>query len=293
MPRARLFRFAAVSVTALHLSCGDRAPTGPVTGPAAGVTETPIMTATFGTLGSLNAPPTIVVRTTPAADYSTDPPTISGPPPLTGLFNLCQSEDTDPGDSLNWQFNFGDSAKRAFNDDGTFNPDTDHVCRTEHTYAEGTYTTWVSVTDKHLEDQSKGARSLARKSQAITIRAEFPRSPSQPPASTPSPSPSLPPPPACATITRPGGCPTGVTTFCVSDPVVSPTNSAHARIACNTCLGSCSNVTLSCFLPGRSAQTWRDFAGGTYFVYGGALGSPGDVLSGAGAPCPPVGRWAP
>jgi len=88
---------------------------------------------------------------------------------------LCRSDDPDQGDSLNWQYNFGDSGRNPFNADGSFNPDADHVCRVEHTYAEGTYTAWVSVTDKHLEDQSKGVAGLARRSQAFTVRAEFER----------------------------------------------------------------------------------------------------------------------
>jgi len=53
------------------------------------------------------------------------------------------------GDSLNWQFNFGDNSAPPFNPDGTFNPDFDHFCRVQHTYGEGTFIATLSVTDKH------------------------------------------------------------------------------------------------------------------------------------------------
>lgn len=164
--RHRLLRAAAIVFATLHLSCSDQGPSAPTASRPAAVT------AASGNARAQNAPPNLVVRTTPGADYSTNPPTISGNPPLTVNFGLCQSDDADPGDSLNWQYNFGDSGLKPFNADGSFNPDTDHVCRAEHTYREGIYTAWVSVTDKHLEDQSHGVVSLARKSQAFTIRAQ-------------------------------------------------------------------------------------------------------------------------
>jgi len=237
MTRNWLSRTTAISLALLLLGCSSPAVT-----PTTGLNEPGDASLAIGTPRAQNAAPNLVVRTLPEADRSTQPPTISGTPPLTVAFGLCQSDDADPGDSLNWQYNFGDSGRAAFNPDGSFNPDTDHACRTEHTYAEGVYTAWVSVTDKHLEDQSKGVRSLARRSQAFTIKAEFPRN--EPPSATPGP------PPNCHTITKANGaCPTGAATFCVSDPVVSPTNPAHALTACNACYGSgaCSTFNVTCF----------------------------------------------
>jgi hypothetical protein len=94
---------------------------------------------------------------------------ISGFAPLKVLFNLCRSSDPDTNDSLNWQFHFGDSPTTPFRPDGTFNPDAEHTCRTEHVYEAGRYTATVSVTDKHLEDQGKGAVALARKTQQLIV----------------------------------------------------------------------------------------------------------------------------
>jgi len=153
------------------LSCADHNPVAPST-------VVPIETRA-GAAGSgsastaANTPPTLVVRTTPAADYSTNPPTIKvSSESLNVFFGLCQSSDPDEGDSLNWQYNFGDGGRPAWNADGTFNPDHEHECRAEHQYREGTWTAWVTVTDKHLEDQSRGDVSAkARKSQQFTIVA--------------------------------------------------------------------------------------------------------------------------
>jgi len=136
-----------------------------------------------------------VLRTTPPADPSTSPfPTIFGAAPLTVRFNLCRSDDPDPEDSLNYQFSFGDSGRPAFNPDGTFAPDFDHFCRTEHVYEKpGTYTATVSVTDKHLEDQSQRVVAFARRTQGLLI-VVVPPGLIQP-GPHPGPSSSPPPPP--------------------------------------------------------------------------------------------------
>jgi hypothetical protein len=76
----------------------------------------------------------LVWRTNPPADHSTDPPTVRGRAPFTVRFNLCPSSDPDQviledgsqdpsGDTLNWQFHFGDSGSPAFRGDGSFTPD--------------------------------------------------------------------------------------------------------------------------------------------------------------------------
>jgi len=141
---------------------------------------------------SLNNPPHIVLKTTPVADPSTSPlPTIRGRAPLTVKFNLCNSGDPDQiilpdgsqdpsGDTLNWQFNFGDGERPAFNADGTFNADFAGFCRIEHTYErDGTYVATLSVTDKHLEDQGRGEVSaLARDTARVTIQVGLACAPS-------------------------------------------------------------------------------------------------------------------
>jgi hypothetical protein len=129
-------------------------------------------------LSLANGRPVMLLKTTPRADGSTSPPTVSGPAPLTVRFNLCQSSDPDQdlenperGDTINWQFHFGDSGNPAFDEDGTFKPDFDHFCRVEHTYQRGQYTATVSVTDKHLEDQGKDVAALARVTQQVAVDA--------------------------------------------------------------------------------------------------------------------------
>ena len=159
-----------LAASAAHLGCADKSPMGPTVP----VLEKAATTATAGSVSaSANQPPKLVVRTRPEADYTTDPPTITVvSKPARVFFGLCQSEDPDQGDSLNWQFNFGDGGRPAWNGDGTFNPDHEHECRAEHEYEyrDGTYTAWVSVTDKHLEDQGREVRTLARVSRKFTVR---------------------------------------------------------------------------------------------------------------------------
>src|SRR5262245_13763738 len=118
-----------------------------------------------------NQPPKLVLRTNPPANFSQDPPLIEGVAPLSVRFNLCNSEDQDEGDSLNWQFHFGDSGAPPFSSDGVFRPDADHECRVDHVYEEGIYTATLSVTDKHLEDQQHGVVSMARSTTKVMIRA--------------------------------------------------------------------------------------------------------------------------
>jgi hypothetical protein len=127
-----------------------------------------------GSVSAQNASPVMVLRT--------QPPVANGEITTQGrvTFNLCNSNDPDQnpdapeqGDTLNWQFHFGDSGAPAFNADGSFNPDFEHFCRAEHTYAKGQYTATVTVTDKHLEDQSGqvsgDVSALARVTRTITI----------------------------------------------------------------------------------------------------------------------------
>ena len=168
--RQSLDRLGLGSVAVLQifvLSCGGENPVAPqLTPPANGG---PTMAATSsGGVSAQNEPPRIVLRTTPSVDPERGG--VYGAPPLNVTFNVCRSDDPDPQDTLNYQFNFGDSGRPAFNRDGTFNADFDHFCRVEHTYrSPGTYTATVSVTDKHLEDQGRDVAGLARRTETVTI----------------------------------------------------------------------------------------------------------------------------
>jgi len=145
-----------------------------------------------GSVTAQNAAPNLNLRTKPVADRTGTIPTITGLAPLSVRFNLCPSDDADQvlgpdgrelpsGDSLNWQFNFGDPNRYAIGPTGipspdpafdpitgAFRPDFDHFCRVDHVYEdEGTYIATVSVTDKHLEDQGAGA--LARRTERVKV----------------------------------------------------------------------------------------------------------------------------
>jgi hypothetical protein len=133
---------------------------------------------------------------------------VSGVVPLSVTLNLCNT--TDPthvmgpgdilqGDELNWQFNFGDPPEYtirwdgmptpdpAFGPNGLFRPDLDHVCRVTYIYREvATYVATVSVTDKHLEDQSNDVRALGRTTQRVKIEVlPEPPKPSPTPGAAP------------------------------------------------------------------------------------------------------------
>lgn len=168
--RLSLDRLGFVSVAVLQiflLSCGGENPVAPRLAPTVDVGPA-VAATTSGGVSAQNDPPTIVLRTTPPVDPERG--AVSGPPPLTVLFNVCRSSDPDQGDTLNYQFHFGDSGRPAFNPDGSFNADFDHFCRAEHTYrSPGTYTATVSVTDKHLEDQARDVSGLARRTDTVTI----------------------------------------------------------------------------------------------------------------------------
>jgi hypothetical protein len=129
--------------------------------------------ATSGSVRATNTAPSLVLRTVPAMNTTTSPyPTVQGAVPLAVRFNLCPSGDSDPGDSLNWQFNFGDTDSKTppFLPNGVFNPDFDQFCRVDHTYnSVGSYTATLSVTDKHLDDQSRDASAQARTTTWVTV----------------------------------------------------------------------------------------------------------------------------
>lgn len=81
----------------------------------------------------------------PVPDFGTNPPasggSITGPAPFRVAYNLCRTVDPD-GDSLHWRMDLdGDG---SFEFQGASGAD----CRHEATYAAGTRTTTVCVTDK-------------------------------------------------------------------------------------------------------------------------------------------------
>lgn len=167
------------------VGCGGKSPAAPEAkaGAAAekanasvvGVLDYETMAARAGgaetVIRPANVAPTLVVKTHPTAAPGTPYPVISGRAPLTVTFNLCKSTDSDAGDSLNWQVNFGDSGVPAFNSDGSFNADSGKDCNVEHVYQAGTYTATVSVTDRVLVDQGNQVGALARTSTRFTVMA--------------------------------------------------------------------------------------------------------------------------
>jgi len=72
-------------------------------------------------------------------------------------FKLCASKDSDEGDSLNWQYHWGDDGTDPFpppatHPSPTFNSNFAGECRATHDYTVGTWTATLSVTDKHQDD---------------------------------------------------------------------------------------------------------------------------------------------
>jgi hypothetical protein len=115
------------AVLGAHLGCG-----GPTELPA-GATAVPTTERGQGesVAAFANAPPSIELRTQPPYVEGEPVPTVIGVAPLAVTFNLCRSSDPDQvedgsGDSLTWQYHFGDSGTPAWNPDGSFNPDVSH-----------------------------------------------------------------------------------------------------------------------------------------------------------------------
>jgi hypothetical protein len=275
------FAASAPLAACLHLACAE-SPTRPAAAtlsPAGGA-------ASAGQVNAHNVAPRLSFRSQPAADLTRTPPTITGQAPLTVTFNLCASSDADQGDSLNWQFHFGDSNKPAFNPDGTFNPDIDHTCRVEHEYREGTWTATLSVTDKHLEDQGlrSGAGAAARTTQQVRVVA----------FTTPPPEPTL----YCQALNTADGlgnvaaCPSAAQ-FCDTEPIVA-TRADQAQKACDACYGG---GCFASFAAAAGGLGYRAPVGNVLFLYTGTAGGCGPSVP-AGVvfdiiPCVAAGRWAP
>lgn len=81
------------------------------------------------------APPPKPPNRAPVASFRTNPNPATGPAPLLVSFNGCKTVDPD-GDRLTYHFDFGNGVKRS-----------SHLCRDDNTYARGTYTATVCVTD--------------------------------------------------------------------------------------------------------------------------------------------------
>ena len=177
---------AVVATAALaYWACTGGSPAQPTTA------AKPTAAASTGSARAANSAPILILKTKPVADQRTLPyPTIQGVVPLSVRFNLCPSDDVDQiflpngdqdprGDSLNWQFNYGDynSRQPAFTPSGAFNPDIDQTCRVDHVYDKaGSYVATLSVTDKHVDDQSRGVSALSRTTTRVTVNV-FPVAP--------------------------------------------------------------------------------------------------------------------
>lgn len=83
-----------------------------------------------------NAPPPQPPNRPPVTRLRINPDPATGPAPLLVAFNACGSTDPD-GDRLKFLFDFGDGVKGS-----------SRLCRDDHTYARGTYTAQVCVTDE-------------------------------------------------------------------------------------------------------------------------------------------------
>ena len=84
---------------------------------------------------SVLAPPTRPVDTPPSARFRTSPNPPTGSAPLDVTLNMCGSQDPD-GDSLSFSYDFGDGTSAH-----------SHLCRDEHVYSAGTFTSKMCVTD--------------------------------------------------------------------------------------------------------------------------------------------------
>jgi hypothetical protein len=160
---------AVAFAAAFFVACGET--------PTAPAAATPVSGAKGGLATAQNSPPNLIWRSVPVADMTTVPyPTITGVAPFKVTLNLCPSDDPDmihlpdgtldpKGDSLNWQFYFGDTQPAPVR------PDFEQYCRVEHTYALGQYVATLVVTDKHQEDQGNRVGQLARREQKVTINS--------------------------------------------------------------------------------------------------------------------------
>jgi len=225
------------------------------------------------TLVRIETAPAGAFRTTPPADseqvirvFVTDPVVING----------ARFSPANPDDELKVEVEWGDG-QRSVNGCGP--------CRVDHVYRAGRYDLTATIHDRRAVDRGSVTETF-------TVIVQGP--------AEPGPTGPTPLPPSCHTITKANGaCPTGATTFCVSDPAVVPTSSAHALIACNACYGpgTCSNFNVTCFgSPTTSFAASVNLANlNTGFVYARTSASgplPGDTSDFLLPSCPAGGSWA-
>jgi hypothetical protein len=224
-----------------------------------------------GALVRAATPPTGAFQTTPPADgeqvirgFMDDVVVISG----------ARFSPANPDDDLKVEVEWGDGQKST----SGCGP-----CRVNHVYRPGRYELTAIIHDRRLDRGSV--------TETFTVIVQGPAEPAAVPVGLP---------PNCHTITKANGaCPTGATTFCVSDPVVVPTNPAHALAACNSCYGpgACTNFNVTCFgNPTTSFQASVNLATlNTGFVYARTSASgplPGETSDFLLPSCPVGGRWA-
>lgn len=177
MPKlSTVLYFAVGCAVVIAIGCATEAPTDPDAVPANAAGRAP------GAVShEPNTAPVLVLKTRPPLNEDSTPPSVYGEAPLTVNFNLCESTDADQtpddlptageGDSLNWLFHWGDEEEPFLKPDGTFNASYSGFCRQEHTYAPGTYTATLAVTDKHLDDQSRGVSASAIVWTQVTVNS--------------------------------------------------------------------------------------------------------------------------
>jgi hypothetical protein len=217
-------------------------------------------------------PPTGAFRTIPPADADQ---VIRAFVDDVVVINGARFNPANPDDELKVEVEWGDGQRSV----GGCGP-----CRVDHVYRVGRYELTATVHDRRLVDRGSVTETF-------TVIVQGPAEPASVPAGLA---------PNCHTITKPNGaCPTGATTFCVSDPVVDPRNATHALTACNACYGSgaCSNFNVTCFgTPTTSFGASVNLSSlNSGFVYArtSATGPlPGEVSDFLIASCPAGGRWA-
>jgi hypothetical protein len=217
-------------------------------------------------------PPTGAFRTIPPADADQ---VIRVFMDEAVVINGARFSPADPNDELKVEVEWGDG-QRSTSGCGP--------CRVDHVYRPGRYELTATIHDRRFVDRGS-------ETQTFTVIVQGPAEPISIPTGLP---------PSCHTITKPNGaCPTGATMFCVSDPVVSPTNPAHALAACNACFGAgtCSNFNVTCFgTPTTTFAASVNLANlNAGFVYNRTSASgprPGEVSDFLLPSCPAGGRWA-
>ena len=180
--RNPMFAGAAVVATlAFGVSCGsgmEEAPLAPTSPTAAASTAASAAEPAHAP----NSPPELNVSTKPP--IGADGKIAAGNPPAPVKINLCRSRDSDEGDRLvRFKVDWADGAVTGQGAPGAGlspedNPsdtgcDSEGCCRHYHTYLDrGIFFVTASLSDGHLEDESRSVSSLALVSTTIKIDTE-------------------------------------------------------------------------------------------------------------------------